>query len=78
MPGYGHILQLWTCISPFQRLFLLNGSFSYRKMLILDWQAVAVVSTYRIKAEVIIVDKLVFLYGYRHFPSSFFQDNNNK
>jgi hypothetical protein len=47
-------------------------------LLILDWQAVAVVSTYRIKAEVIIVDKLVFLYGYRHFPSSFFQDNNNK
>ena len=38
------------------------------------WQAVAVVSTYRIKAEVVIIDKLVLLYGYRHFPSSFFLD----
>jgi hypothetical protein len=47
-------------------------------MLILEWQAVAVVSAYRVKAEVIIVDNLVFLYGYRHFPSSFFQINNNK
>ena len=47
-------------------------------MLFLEWQAAAAVSTYRVKAEVVIIDKLTFLYGYRHFPSSFFRINNNK
>jgi hypothetical protein len=57
---------------PLSAVSFVMDLYSYRKMLFLDWQAVAVVSTYRIQAEVFIIDKLFFLYGYRHFPSSFF------